>query len=814
MGMKKHLSHFLLLLEVGMMLFATEGYAQTSVLKQVEVYTRPAIYINPKSDAPFEKHPKTSPHSLENLWVVHSDRDDNLAYSGPSTDEKVISNLDFMQPALVIGENENWLQLVEYKTTWCLGSENRYKKLCGSIRVLGWVEKKNLLLWEAPLHTPNNTVIKALAVSTVDDLREMIASENPSLGAQKRLSLYNDPQLQKKNKSDFRIFNFLFVYKMENNNLLVGKDHSIVSHRESADRSILGWVDTRSVEQWKFRICLEPTAEQYTERKNGGWYNALFGDESGAQQYSLDGSMPTEPVWKKLLSVRPAPGIKRLPILDKKPGHHGATLVHTGVVTPIYNSQGSEVWSEEAFTEVSLSKEERDAENSKVNLIFVVEDSRQMGPYLPKVRELILETGQRLEQKRKNLNMLDKPFEFSMGFVLYRQDNADACGDKSVEPYTPQPDDYQKVADAFTNKCHQFSCGTSRTYSMLRALDEALNFVKNKPWQNNLIVVLGTGSNAAVDFSNRKTGLINKLDTSNACLLIFQPKNLGTDDFFDQIKSIQLGAMRKELEFEARKWSRPQVEEPKLIPDPDVENMFALNCPEESPLPGVIMFADKNVPMDEEKLKLILSDMVEKSQQVKERISDEADAFVRGQGVRPPLNAGMRHYLATMNIDVENLQKLDYTNFQLFVKGWTSTNAGKPSQKLYRYVVFLTGQEFANYLDILAKLNSKSSTDEQLRQNMKSQFESLAKTYAGARESKNSSITIADVFKYLTDIPSLSQGYNIEISRISSLSAEDFDRLKGNLQKKYEGLKRYYDNKDNSYSLDGLTYYWVPVEYF
>ena len=129
-------------------------------------------------------------------------------------------------------------------------------------------------------------------------------------------------------------------------------------------------------------------------------------------------------------------------------------------------------------------------------------------------------------------------------------------------------------------------------------------------------------------------------------------------------------------------------------------------------------------------------------------------------------------------------------------------------------MVFLTGQEFANYLDILAKLNSKSSTDEQLRQNMKSQFESLAKTYAGARESKNSSITIADIFKYLTDIPSLSPGYNIEISRISSLSAEDFDRLKGNLQKKYEGLKRYYDNKDNSYSLDGLTYYWVPVEYF
>ena len=91
MGMKKHLSHFLLLLEVGMMLFATKGYAQTSNLTQVEVYTRPAVYKYPKSDAPFEKHPKTSPHSLENLWVVYSDRDDNLAHSSPSTDEKVVS---------------------------------------------------------------------------------------------------------------------------------------------------------------------------------------------------------------------------------------------------------------------------------------------------------------------------------------------------------------------------------------------------------------------------------------------------------------------------------------------------------------------------------------------------------------------------------------------------------------------------------------------------------------------------------------------------------------------------------------------------
>lgn len=787
------------------------SFAQSSELNEVDVFSRPAAFIHPDGLKVAYELPKTA-SSQDNLWVVYSDRTGNVARSRPEYSAPVQSNLDFMQAALVIEEKGGWLRLVEYKTNWC--PQSRFKKLCAPIIVLGWVEKEKLLMWEVPLHTSTNKyMIKGLAISTAADLMELTQSEDQTHSFQDKLKLFDDPELQVRNKSDFRIFNFLFIFKMEGSSYLVGKDHIIRSYRGNAKQSILGWVDSKSIRQWRYRICLEPTKDQFAERKQAGMHNALFEKESDAMNYSMEGTLTTEPIWKKMLSSRPRPGIKRLPILDSKTAGFDGRLVQTGVVTPIYNKQGDEVWSEEDYANVSLSKEQRDAENSKVNLIFVVEDSQDMGIYMPKVHDMIMDIGKGLKQKQDNLSLLEKPFEFSIGFVLYRQDDADACGGKSVLPYTPQPDDYKKVAAAFNNKNEQGSCGNSNTYALLKALEEALNFVKKREYQNNLIVVAGFNANQASDYERRKSALIDRLDSTNTSLLVFQPVNPGNDDFQDQLSFLQMEAMKKESIFVAQRYAI-KIADPTLKKVPEHMNLFAFDCPEESPLPGVFMFADKSNKMDGELMKKIVTDMVEKSQKQKEKTADESDAFMRGQGERPLMNAGMRHYLASMNIDVENLKKLDYNNVQLFVEGWTSTNAGSSKVKLYKYVVFLTGQEFADYLDAMAKLNDVKAADVDLRQSMKTQFEKLAKTYAGAKESKGSSITIADVFKNMTDVPPESKDFNVPISQINSMTDEAFNRMRSSLEIKYQGLKRYYDDKNNAYSVDGLSYYWVPVEYF
>jgi len=779
---------------------------------QVAVYTRPVSISKYPSMDQTDGVLNKSTVNYDNLWVVYSDRGDNPARVKPAEGEAVQTTLDFMQPALVINENDKWLQLVEYKTDWCLGEGDEFKKLCGRVKVLGWVEKRKLLLWEVPLHTENKYAIKALAISTASDLQKYTASESTDALVQKKLNLYDDPGLQQKNKSDFRIFSFLFVYKFENNRYLVGKDPLIRNYRQNARKTILGWVDASSIEPWKKRICLEPTKDNYSARQKGKIYNVLFEHKSDAQQYSMDGRLSKDPIWQKQLSERPKPAIKRLPILSSETANHGGRLLLTGVVTPIYDSKGDTVWTEEAYTQMAMSKEQRDAENSIVNIIFVVEDSRQMGPYIPKAQELISEIGAELELTKKNRLMLEKRFQYRLGFVMYRESDADTCGDKSIESWTPT-EDFTKLSQTFINKSHQGSCSQSKSFAVCRALDEALKHLKGRALQTNLIILMGIGANPEPDFASRRNELVDKLEQLNTSLFIFQPKNPGTDLFFDQLKQLQKSAIKMEMEWTADRWAI-QPDLPNLKEEPKYDNTYKYDCPLESPLPGVIMYADPRTPMKPEMMKKFISEMVERIQLEKEKVADDADAFMRGQGERPTMNAGMRHYLASMNISEESLRKLEFNNVQLFVKGWTSTNAGTGAdrQNLYKYVVFLTDKEFTDYLESLEKLDLKNETDEKLRENMESQFKALASTFVGKKEAQN--MTLDRLLTLMSESEVKSDIWNKRIDQISSMPAVEFDRLKSALLSKLQGLKSYYLNPVNAHSIDEMSYYWVPTELF
>lgn len=817
----KSLVHIILLFLIGFWAPQSLGQSSTEYLERVKVLARPISFTYPKMSQVDGLSQKTA-HSYENVWVVYSDRSENAALTKPTLGEPKQSTLDFMQPALVIDENADWVKLVEYKEDLFLkDGKKQYSELCCRVKVLGWVEKQKLLLWEVPLHTENRYAIKALAISTADDLRKYTSEESQNERLQNKLNLYDDPELVRKNKSDFRIFSFLFVYKEDKKgNYLVGKDPQLRNYRQNARKSVLGWVDKNSIEKWEKRLCLEPTKDNYEARNKEMVFNALFEDQTDALQYSMDGRFPLrEPIWKKQLKERPSPAIKRLPILKSELGNHGGRLFQTGVVTPIFDTKGDTVWSEEDFTKVTMSKEDRDRQNSQVNLLFVVEDSKEMGPYISQVSELIKSIGVVLEETKRNREMLEKPFQFQLGFVIYREEGAEACGEKPIETYTPSVD-FNKVAAQFINKIKQSSCAQSSSFAIFQALTGALNLLKGKSYQTNLIILVGAHGNFAPDHVARSQTIIDQLEQTNTSMLIFQPKNMG-DAFFDQLQDIQRGAIEKEMEWIADRYSK-KPESPAMKKDDRLDglgrarfpNMYKYDCPKEAPLPGVIMFADSRSPMKPEDLKSVVLEMVLQIQNEKEKIADDADAFVRGQGERPPMNVGMMHYLASMNIKVDDLRKLSYSNVQLFVKGWTSSNAGSANerQNLYKFVVFLTDKEFSDYLEALQKLDSKSETDEALRQNMEDQFKLLAQNYVGKKEAQN--MSLSRLLRLMSEVEVKSEIWNRGIDQIKSMPAGEFEKLRNTLVSKIKGLKNYYNIRENAYSIDEMSYYWVPTELF
>jgi len=255
----------------------------------------PIKYINPEDDISLSSDTRTRPGSI---WVVWSDRNDNTTYAGPSLGQQK-KRINFMEPFYVAAETEDMVQLVK--------DEHYSEKFSSSAEDYGWIEKTKVLLWDHCLVTKQSKInIKGLILNVAGSIFNKSLSQEP---------------IQKTS----RVHEVLYVYKITDNAVLLGKPYATDYHKAKSD--ILGWVDRKKITIWDHRIALEPNWEPSAvdERKSRNLSNLFLIDENRARHYAETGDVAEKfVVWEQspAISKRRKGDWMRFPLLamDKRSG--------------------------------------------------------------------------------------------------------------------------------------------------------------------------------------------------------------------------------------------------------------------------------------------------------------------------------------------------------------------------------------------------------------------------------------------------------------------------------------------------------------
>lgn len=794
-----------------------------------KVLLKPNAYRLPTGKIVGPEAPKVTVKQHAFMWVVYSDRDDNPTYTSANGSE-VKRRLKFMTPAMVIEEEGDFVHIVEYETY--KDGRQVFKGISDiTIRIeledYGWIEKSKLLLWESALLTDELYAIKGLSVNTASTLKD-VKSQVTQI-KDKKLDLYNDPELNTKNENDFRVFDFLFVFKESESSYLVGKLNELkASARRNPEKYVLGWVKKDAIKLWKQRLCLEPntTTAAIQERKQAGINNTVYLDKESCRKFnvSCQEGDPQSIIWSKSIDSRPKASWRRMPILAEDIQNMNMDMIETGIVTNIFNKSGEEVLSVDEFEEVESGASKMRSDYRSVNVVFVVDGSKGMSPSKFTIRKIISRTTDYFRSMTKEAREDDmQGNKYRLGLVVYRDYSEEDCPERDMLlEKVKLTENYDEVSQFFGEISFTNCVDNDGPQAVKYGLYQAARMFQGKENQSNIIVLIGNGDYRENDERISDTKLVQALSDHSVGLLGFQVSSvdeegyqefpLQTNDVLE--KTNQLVDAKISEKFPDRK-SRGRAQ---LV---DISaNILAYDCPESSAIPGAVMMTDPNNPIEVTMLENTITNMVQESIMNKETILSNIDGHIRGQGEKPEMNEGMYHFLSQMDIDLDLLKKASYDNVQLFVEGYVSNTCPKLSEPLYSFSVLLTQSELNELIATLKKLDNPGKSISDKRKEMKNAFRKILEGMFGPKEAKNmiKRMTPADFFARITGLPidktALKEVRLSDIQNSRVLSDTDFYLLENKVLASLKDLQRYQADPTNQFKSGDQVLYWVPQSYF
>lgn len=240
---------------------------------QKKVLSTPAKYIRPYNDILLNK---SKDRNDGRLWCVFSDRNNNETFKSRKGKKVKKSKIGFLEQFYVLKEAGEWVKLVKDPGMDYTG------KLSPQHEKYGWMHKSKLLLWTHAL----------IDKETRNDHKVLIHKQSASQKVAE--DQYNDqsiksfaqPDLSGVPNEDLEDFQLFFIYKEQEESLLIGKT-SWVANKEKIKEVIIGWVRQDQVIPWKTRVAIEPNwdAEAIREckiRNQSIWW---FSDVNVALQF-------------------------------------------------------------------------------------------------------------------------------------------------------------------------------------------------------------------------------------------------------------------------------------------------------------------------------------------------------------------------------------------------------------------------------------------------------------------------------------------------------------------------------------------------
>ena len=247
-------------------------YGQTPT-KALEI---PVKYITPKEGVSLAVNSSRRPGSF---WQVYSDKHGNITYE-TSIGKRVKNSIGFMDDFYAVDENDQRVHIIK---------DNNYREgFSSNAEDYGWIDKKNLLLWDRCLISKAGRINKkGMVLNTIESIKKDKIKE----GDKASIKYFYDKQLTKLSNKSSKIYEVLYIYKISGDAVLLGKNY--ITDVYHAKEDILGWVSIKKITIWDHRIAVEPNwdKEAVAERRQKNIKTTFLIDIARAKRFAEKGKM-------------------------------------------------------------------------------------------------------------------------------------------------------------------------------------------------------------------------------------------------------------------------------------------------------------------------------------------------------------------------------------------------------------------------------------------------------------------------------------------------------------------------------------------
>jgi hypothetical protein len=526
-------------------------------------------------------------------WIVFSDRSNNKVNPTKKEDADVVyKETSLLAPFLVLEKKNGMFKVADYKPD--LINDGKIPKTKG-LKVLGWIPEEHLLLWSNSLKKSESGFASkaAIVINHTDVIRDAERYiENDSA------IVFTSPDLINKTKKKISLGSIVYIYKQseDKGRVLIGKEQSVTP--DSAQSSIYGWISKNMMSIWGERSSTKVISDSLAIKLKSNE------NDSVAKPHTISNELNQR---SGMWSICPINSSNHLFNQIKF-----FTNVFDYDKNKIYNVLGNPIFYKR-YREI-LSN------NRKLNIVFVLDVSKNNRLYIPVAKSLLQEL---------QLNFVN-PGYFStikFGGVVYKQNSCD------INPlYSTLSNNYRDITLFFEDKIDQLTCSdTEIAQPVDKGLLAATKMLSGSEDETNLIILIGTTAD-----QNAQNQTINALTRVNAKLIFFQTQSKSADAYNDFVLLGEKSVVNSATNIAERKKEKIVNQNDLLIDNnfsltTGENGIYYLDFPKKNMTQGFVIFPKKGETMQAGVLKTAIDTLLVQVTNDNKKINNTLTKYFRSE---------------------------------------------------------------------------------------------------------------------------------------------------------------------------------------
>ena len=780
----------------------------------------PVKYVTPQEEVSLVESENTRPGSF---WVVFSDKNDNKTYEN-SSGKKHKNTIGFMNDFYVAEETRDRLHIVK---------DVKYREgFSSSAEDYGWVDKEDMLLWDHCLVTRSGDINKkAMVLNTVESLMKDKIKEKD----QERVNYYFDKELSQESDRSSKIYEILYIYKITDDAILLGKNY--VTEISNIENEMFGWVSNKKITIWDHRIAIEPNwnEDAAQERKIKKTPSTFYVDVARAKK-AAEGKRLSDKyvIWNNdSYNVRNIGDWRRFPLLEfnKQTG-----IIKAGVMGELRSIMDrKDTISQTGFADIQRNYNELRSKQRNINIVFVVDGTTSMGPYLPVISNAIISSMNQLI-KSYTVNSL----RFSA--VIYR----DQAEGQMLTQVKKLSDNYKDVANWLHGIKAIDKYDKDQPEAVYYGIKTAIRAVGLPQNETNVVILIGDAGNHHRDDPSQVNSqeiidLLYRYDCNFLAFQVHNETNPTYDEFGAQMKGIILSTSEKKYQQN----KKITAQSGRTFPSPRfihiAENVWVLDT---TSMIGTVVLAKKGVPKSPNQLQKeidrtvkfsseltnrklrILEGIISEGKSFEGAIADEQESenddyyqddqseMLSGSSYSPAII----DFLRKMGIPESKLKIIMAENYQLYFPAYAPMKIHGQQNPLFNQVLFVTLKELGILLNKFDRLADAYTASAQ-RQKLKDVWMELLQTHLGEdfNREKAENMTFEKINEKVFGLPGTSALLHKTLGQItdpSNVSDGEFYEYVQHIKLKRGELNKIYNNRNYDFGFHSYDtqYFWISQD--